>query len=80
MTGGNDRVASLDTEQFYASLDTVQPDRKWPALGELLDGFTRRFDARIAGFGAPKGDLDRIAPTSLPMCGGARGKSPACLP
>lgn len=25
----------LDTEQFYASLGRVQPDRKWPALGDL---------------------------------------------
>lgn len=50
----------LDTESHYASLGKVQPDRQWPALGGLLDGFVRRFDARIAGFGAPKGDLDRM--------------------
>ena len=50
----------LDTETYYASLGKVQPDREWPALGGLLDGFARRFDAHIDRFGAPKGDLDRM--------------------
>lgn len=49
-----------DTESYYASLGAVRGDRDWAALGDLLDGFTRRFEARIAGFGAPKSDIDRI--------------------
>lgn len=49
-----------DTERFYAGLGKVQADRDWAPLGGLLDGFTRRFDARIAGFGEPRGDLDRM--------------------
>lgn len=50
----------LDTERFYASLGRVQADREWAVLGDLVDGFTARFDARIASFGAPKGDLDHM--------------------
>lgn len=49
-----------DTERYYSAIGKVQADREWVALGDLLDEFTARFDARIAGFGAPASDLDRV--------------------
>ncbi|MET3661207.1 CRISPR-associated helicase Cas3' [Aquamicrobium ahrensii] len=49
-----------DTEQFYASLGERQADRQWPALGGLLDEFAAGFDAHIAGFGAPSGELGQV--------------------
>jgi CRISPR-associated endonuclease/helicase Cas3 len=38
-----------DTEAHYERLKQRVPDRRWPALMELLPGFIARFDAYMAG-------------------------------
>lgn len=45
-----------DTESFYAKHTGTQPDRDWPALSALIDGFIARFDAHIADLAAGAGD------------------------
>lgn len=49
-----------DTEQFYISLGERQVDREWPALQDLIDGFLARFDAHMAAFGPPSGELGQV--------------------
>lgn len=39
-----------NTESFYTSLGRIAPDREWPLLRDLLDGFRDRFDAHMRRF------------------------------
>ncbi|MEO3388752.1 CRISPR-associated helicase Cas3' [Mesorhizobium sp. CAU 1741] len=49
-----------DTERYYSSLGKAQADRQWAPLGDLLEDLTARFNARIATFGEPASELDRM--------------------
>ncbi len=60
----------LDTEQFYASLGRVQPDRKWPALGDHPSLRCARRRLRRAQ-GRPRPDACRHP---CPCAAGAREK------
>ena len=47
-----------DTESFYARTEGREVDRQWPDLAAILPGLTARYEAHMARFGTPVGELN----------------------
>ena len=45
------------TERYYESIGERRKDREWSTLADCLPAFLTGFEAKIAGFGAPRSEL-----------------------